>query len=446
MTRRSEMKSHNLQRAAVLLPLFLMVWLCPAQATDVTVGCAGGIGGQFSSINDALNSLDQFGPHTITVSGTCTENLVIHDRNGITIIAAAGQSATVANAANPQAIVIQYFRARRMLLDGLIVQGGSEGVLVNEDSDALIQNCTMQGSLGDGFGVQEGASATIENSIFQNNGGNGVTAGANATLTLATSPQQRIQIRNNHFAGINVDGSYLQINFGTVTIKNNGGPGIRATGGRLEIFGDNPTTTGNLYEGNHDGIDIFNGATALFFGQNIVRNNGLVGLQVDGSTADFIGGSLPDGTPDGIVIEGHSLLGVNVTGSSEVSLFGTHKVQNNGSLGGDPNFLSGVRVSRSSTTIGGGINIVHNVGPGVLADFKSGLEIDPDISVAGNGEGGVRLLHLSAGEITARSSTFLQSISCDDSSILFGDLGGIHTNCRNEESSSQATSPPGLRR
>jgi hypothetical protein len=50
--------------------------------------------------------------------------------------------------------VIQFFRARRMLLSGLIVQGGSEGVLVNEDSDALIQNCTMQGNLGDGFGVQ----------------------------------------------------------------------------------------------------------------------------------------------------------------------------------------------------------------------------------------------------------------------------------------------------
>lgn len=56
------MKSYNLQRTVFLLTLFLMVWLCPAQATDVTVGCAGGIGGQFSSINDALNSLDQFGP------------------------------------------------------------------------------------------------------------------------------------------------------------------------------------------------------------------------------------------------------------------------------------------------------------------------------------------------------------------------------------------------
>jgi hypothetical protein len=440
------MKSDCLRKFAVLLPLFVAVWLCPARATDVTVGCAGGIGGQFSSINDALNSLDQFGPHTIMVSGTCTENLFIHDRNGITIFAATGQSATVANAANPPAIVIQFYRARRMLLTGITVQGGSDGVLVNEDSDAIIQSCTMQCSLGDGFRVQQGASAGIENSIFQNNGGNGVSAGANATLTLATSPQQRIQIRKNRFAGIMVDGSFLQINFGTVTSENNGGPGMVATGGRLLIFGDNPTSSGNLFQNNHDGVDIFNGATALFFGQNIVRNNGQVGLQVDGSTADFLGGSLPNGTPDGIDIAGHSLLGVNVTGSSEVSFSGAHKVHYNGSPGGDPDFLSGARVSRSSMTLDGNTHVDHNVGPGVLADFKSGLAILAPVSVLGNGGGGVRLLHLSAGDVTAGLSTSIQSISCDDTSILFGNFQGIHTDCKNEDLSSQATSHPGLKR
>jgi hypothetical protein len=440
------MKSDCLRKSAVLLPLFLAVWLCPARATDVTVGCAGGIGGQFSTINDALNSLDQFGPHTIMLSGTCTENLFIHDRNGMTIFAASGQTATVANASNPPNLVIQFFRARRMLLIGLTVQGGSGGILVNEDSDVQIQNCTVQGNSGDGFGVQEGASADIENSIFQNNTGNGVSAGANATLTLATSPQQRIQIRNNRFAGINVDGSFLQINFGTVTSENNGGAGMVATGGRLLIFGDNPTSSGNLFQNNHDGVDIFNGATALFFGQNIVRNNGQVGLQVDGSTADFLGGSLPNGTPDGIDIAGHSLLGVNVTGSSEVSFSGAHKVHHNGSPGGDPDFLSGARVSRSSMTLDGDTHVDHNVGPGVLADFKSGLAILAPVSVLGNGGGGVRLLHLSAADVTAGLSTSIQSISCDDTSILFGNFHGIHTDCKNEELSSQATSHPGLKR
>ena len=441
------MKRDYWKRTLVLLPLLLTVWLCPAWATDVTVGCPGGIGGQFSSINDALNALDQFGPHSITVSGTCTENLFIHDRNGITIIAAAGQKATVTNAANPPAIVIQFFRGRRMVLAGLTVQGGSTGVLVNEDSDVILQNCTVQGSLGDGFDVQQGASAGIESSIFQKNAGSGVSASSNSTLTLATSPQQRIQIRNNGYAGINADGSYLQINFGTVTSENNGGPGMVATGGRLEIFGDNPTTAlGNLFQGNHDGIDIFNGASALFYGHNVVRNNGAVGLQVDGSTADFLGGSLPDRTPDGFDIEGQSLLGVNVTGSSEVTFMGAHAVRNNGSTGGDPDFLSGLRVSRSSVTIAGGVHIVNNVGPGVLADFKSGLEIDPNVSVRGNGAGGIQLLHQSAGDITGRSSTFIQPISCDDTSLLFGDLRGIQTNCKNEEQSSQGASHPGIKR
>jgi hypothetical protein len=439
------MKSKGLRKSAVLLPLLLAMCLCAAHATDVTVGCPGGLVGQFTTINDALNSLDQFGPHSIVVSGTCTENLFVHDRNGITIFAASGQTATVANATNPPNLVIQFYRARRMLLIGLTVQGGSGGILVNEDSDVQIQNCTVQGNAGDGFVVQDGASVGIENSIFQNNTGNGIVAGANATLTLATSPQQRIQIRNNGFAGINVDGSFLQINFGTVTSENNGGPGMVATGGRLLIFGDSPTSNGNLFQNNHDGVDIFNGATALFYGQNIVRNNGQVGLQVDGSTADFLGGSLPNGTPDGIDIAGHSLLGVNVTGSSEVSFSGAHKVHYNGSRG-DPDFLSGARVSRSSMTLDGNTHVDHNVGPGVLADFKSGLAILAPVSVLGNGGGGVRLLHLSAGDVTAGLSTSIQSISCDDTSILFGNFQGIHTDCKNEDLSSQATSHPGLKR
>lgn len=440
------MKNDYLQKAAVLFPMFAVLWVCQARATDVTVGCPGGIGGQFTNINDALNSLDQFGPHTISVSGTCKENLLIHDRNGIAISAVSGQTAIVVNAANPPEIVIQFVKARRMSLDGLTVQGGSSGVLVNEDSDAEILNCTMQGNLGDGFGIQEGASATIQNSTFQNNGGSGISEGANATLTLSTYPQQRIQVHDNQAGGINVDGSFFQINFGTVTIENNGGPGLLASGGRLLIFGGNLTTNGNVYQGNRDGIDIVNGATAFFFGQNFVRNNGAVGVQVDGSTADFIGGRRTDGTLDGTNIEKHSLLGVNVTGSSEVSFSGAHKIRNNGTSGGDPEFLSGLRVSRSSATIGDGVQIVDNLGPGVLADFKSGLEVLPHVSVAGNAKGGVRLLHLSAGDVTVHSSTSIQSISCDDTSILFGHFKGIHTNCKNDESSSQSTSPPGLRR
>jgi len=379
------MNSSSIRKTVVLLPLLLLVCLSAASATDVTVGCPGGIGGQFSSITDALNFLDQFGPHTIMVSGTCTENVIIQRRNGIAIYAAPGQNATVANAANPPSFVIQTFGAHQISLSGLTVQGGSDGILVNGDSEAQIADCTFQNNSVDGFAMQGGSIGDIENSIFQNNGGSGIDVGANATLTLSTYRDQRIQISNNHGGGITMDGSFLQINFGTVTIENNGGPGLVASGGRLLIFGGNLPTNGNIYQGNVDGIDIFNGATALFFGQNFVRNNGAVGMQIDGSTADFIGGTLPDGTPDGTVIEGHSLVGVNVTGSSEVSFAGAHKIQNNGSAGGNPDFLSGLRVSRSSTTTGGGMSIVNNVGPGILVDFKGGIEILPRVSITGNG-------------------------------------------------------------
>jgi Right handed beta helix region len=425
-----------------ILPLVFCVAasLAPAFGTDVTVGCPGGIGGQFTSINDALNSLDQFGPHTITVSGTCTENLLIHDRDGIAMFAAAGQTATIVNAAAPPQIVIQFFRARRMSLNGFVVQGGTDGVLVNEDSDVNIQNSTMQNNSGDGFVVQEGASADIENSTFQQNGGSGITAAAHSTLTLATFPTQRIRSTSNGYTGINVDGSFLQVNFGTVTIEHNAGPAILVTGGRLLIFGD-----GNLYQDNGEGVDLFNGSSALFFGQNLIRNNGAVGLQVDGSSADFLGGTLQNGTPDGTVIEGHTLLGANITGSSEVTFNGAHKIHNNGSSGGDPEFLSGIRISRSSTTLEGGTQVANNVGPGILADFSSGLEIIPDVSILQNGQGGIHLLHMSVAEL-AGPSLIIQSISCDSTSLLFGNLSGDIIDCKNAEPATSAVHPTrGLR-
>lgn len=293
---------------ALLVTLSIPLFASTAFATDVTVGCAGGQPGQFATITAALNSLDTFGPHTITVTGTCNESLFIADRDGVSITAPVGQTATV-NASSPSDIVIQFLRARRMLLRGLVIQGGSSGVIVNFGSDAFIQNCTIQNNSGSGLRSQQNASLVVENSTLQKNGGSGLTVGADSNVTLSTFPTQRIHINDNGFAGIEVDGSYLQVNFGTVTIENNARSAILADGGRLLIFGDSPEATGDLFQNNGDGIDLFNGTRATFFGHNTIRNNGSVGLQVDGSSLQVFGGTLPNGSPDGMLVEGHSILG-----------------------------------------------------------------------------------------------------------------------------------------
>ena len=416
-----------------------------ASAMDVTVGCPSGQPGQFASITDALNSLDQLGPHTIIVSGTCTETLFIADRDGVTITAPDGQMATI-NPASSQDVVVHLFRAHRMLLNNLVIQGGSIGVIVSTGSDALIENCLIQNNSGDGLHPQQNATVVVQSSTMQKNGGTGLTVASDSNVTLSTFPDQRIHINENGFAGINVDGGYLQVNFGTVTVENNGGPAILADGGRLLIFGDSPLGTGAVFENNGEGIDLFNGTRATLWGQITVRNNGSVGLQVDGSSVQFFGGALPDGSPDGMLVEGHTTLGVNITGSAEVIISGAHKIRRNGSADADSQLRSGLRVSRASATLNGGTQIANNVGPAVLADFNSSVQIGPDVSLAGNTGGGARLLHMSVGNLIAPFRPN-QSVTCDETSLVFGDLPGKGFHCHHSDGiSSSLAAPRGLKR
>lgn len=398
-----------------------------AGATNVTVGCPGGQPGQFTRITDAMNSLDIVGPHSITVTGNCTESLFIGDRDGVTLAAPDGQTATI-NAANPADIVIQTFRARRITLRNLVVQHGSVGVLVNFGSDAVVQNCTMQGNSSDGLVSQQNASLVVENSTLQHNGGNGLTAASGANVTLSTYPDQRITLSNNGWNGINVDSAYVQGNFGTLTIQNNQGPAVWTSGGKLVIFGDSPVGPGNLIQNNGQGIEITNGTSAALYGQNLVHNNGQVGLQIDGSSVQAYGGALADGTPDGLVVEGHTVFGIEITGSAEVILGGQHVIRGNGSAGANPLTSSGVHVARASATFMGGAQITANLGPGIVADFNSSVQLGSGATITGNSGWSTLLLHRSVADVVSPLG-LNQPMTCDESSLAFGNLAGLPINC-----------------
>ena len=83
----------------------------------------------------------------------------------------------------------------------------------------------------------------------------------------------------------------------------------------------------NIFQNNGEGIDLFNAASATFFGKNTIRANGDVGLQVLGSSVAFNGNLLPDGTPNATVIEGHATLGVNLVRMGEITFNGPHKIR-----------------------------------------------------------------------------------------------------------------------
>ncbi len=410
-------------------------------AANVQVLCPGGGPGAYPSVNAALSALDPHGPNTITVSGTCVENIFIDKFERLFIQSAPGQTATI-TAADASGVVLQTFQSTGILISGLVFQGGSTGVFLNQGSNVTIVNCTMQRNSGDGLGMQMASTLVMENSTVQDNQGNGMTVGVASNATMATNPNERIRVLRNGGDGIDVDGSFFQVNFGTLDVENNAGAAIFQTGGRLLIFGGQGVGGGNLFQGNGEGIDIFEAGSAHFFGRNVIRNNGDVGLQVLGSSVLFTGGILPDGTLNATVVEGHATVGVNVVRLGELTMNGPHQIQNNGTATADPTLRGGIRMIRGSLTLNNGVQVSNNVGPGIRADQNTGTSVT-NITVSNNSEEGVRVGRQSVSgffQPLAIVGNPVASISCDTTSLVFGDLTGItNVECSRIE---RAAGPP----
>lgn len=419
----------------VVVGLVLLVLPGAGRAANVQVVCPGGGPGAYPSIGTALSTLDPSQPNTITVSGTCVENIFIDKFERLFIQAATGQTAII-TAADPSGIVLQTFQSTGVLLTGLVFQGGSTGVLLNQGSNVTMVNCTMQQNSGDGLDMQMASTLVMESSTMQDNQGSGLSVAAGSNTTLATNPNERIRVLRNGGDGIDVDGSFLQVNFGTLDVENNAGAAIAQFGGRLLIFGGG-VGDGNLFQGNGEGIDIFEAGSAHFFGRNVIRNNGDVGLQVLGSSVLFTGGgTLPDGSLKATVIEGHATVGVNVVRLGELTMSGPHQIQNNGTAAADPTLRGGIRMIRGSLTLSGGVQISNNTGPGIRADQNTGTSVT-NITVSNNSEEGVKVGRQSiAGFFPpfAIVGNPVGSISCDATSLVFGDLTGIPSiNCNRIE-------------
>jgi parallel beta-helix repeat protein len=399
----------------------------PGRAANLQVICPGGGPGAFHSITAALSTLNPNDANTITVSGNCVENVFIANFERLLIQSAFGQTATI-TAADPSGIVVQTFQSIGIGLSGLVIQGGSAGVLLNQGSNVTIVNCTIQGNSGDGLDMQMASTLVMENSTIRDNQGTGMSVAVGSNATLATNPNERIRVLGNGGDGIDVDGSYLQVNFGTLDVENNAGAAIAQLGGRMLIFGGGSINGGNLFQGNGEGIDIFNAASAQFFGRNVIRANGDVGLQILASSAAFNGnGTLPDGTPNVTVVQNHNTVGVNIARLGELTMRGPHQVENNGSSVADSTLRGGIRVNRGSLTLGNGVQISGNTGPGIRADQNTGTSIT-NATISGNTEEGVHLDRQSVAGFFQPLSIVgngLTSISCDTTSLLFGDLTGV---------------------
>lgn len=396
--------------AAALVGAAMCMAPISTQADVLFVNCTGADPTAFPSITAALNSLpvnSSTEPHTINVTGPCTENVSLVNRELITIQGPAGGTASIV-AANPAATVLQISRSRNIDLRRLVISGGAIGLGVAQSS-ATVQGCTIE-----------------------NNTGPGISMANNSTVQLG-GPQssQAVQVINNGLTtgrnAIGVNFSFLSIG-GNTTVDNNGNAPLNVLGGTLSVDG---TVGENFFRNNGFGVNIAQGSAAQFTGQNTIQNNGVVGVQVfQSSTAVFTSATLA-GIPRVTTIEGHEITGVNIVSLGEITFNGPHRIRNNG-LGSIEARQSGIRVSRASLSMQNGTEISGNFGPGILLDTNSSLSAI-DSMISNNSAEGVRVIRQSVAGLTSGnllSGNGSNGLTCDTTSLVFGDLTGIdNINC-----------------
>jgi len=204
-----------------ILAIGALVQLCwqSAQAAIIPVNCGAGGSGLGAAI-DSANPGD-----TVQVTGSCNESITIRNHKQLITIDGGG-SASVTGTSGTRFVV----RGKGILIQGLTISGGINGISVERGSNAVINNNIIQNGTGRGIIVQQFAFAVILNNTIQNYGSDGIGVfdtsnariGINANNDAVASPNT---IQNNGDRGINIAKSSSARIYGNI-ISNNGNDGV----------------------------------------------------------------------------------------------------------------------------------------------------------------------------------------------------------------------------
>ena len=307
------------RRSLVLCLLAMLAALAttlpiPARADDdgkkekVSVRCGKG-----KTIGDVLT--ERRGPLTIELVGTCFEHVKVAS-NDVTLQAGTPGSGIQGTDSTKDTLTVT---ADRFVLDGLMVNGGRNAIVVTGASQAQLRNCTAlasgsgtPGVILDGIGIlySQGASGSVDSCTSSGNRADGIFLDA-AIVTITNS-----RFEKNGRNGVFVFGASTgRIGFtnafvpGGNVISDNGGNGIHVTQNSLGlIFGN--TVTGN---GTNPGSPVGRFGILLFHsradlpGGNTISGNFGPGITLTGSTAVI--GDPGFGLPSANTISGNSTAG-----------------------------------------------------------------------------------------------------------------------------------------
>ena len=309
-----------------------------ATSIPVSVDCNNG-----QSLNATLSKLDRKASYTVSVSGTCTEYVQVIGFESLTLKGLPGAmllqpSTGAGNLFNTllliessRSVTVQGFTIQAdtitvpavgighgstdIRLRSLTVQGGTEGILIFENSQVSIAYVTARDPGYTPLGVYDSSDVHVERSLFENSTGDlwhaGIDVGASHITIYGTT------IRNMQ-VGINANSSIVDVaTFDT----------YYAFGGPSDVTIENPAGT------NFNGVFVDSGGSLNVSSAKLVINK--PGQSYGGTTAGVFlsdGSSLnaPNGTlvitgshGQGIMVlnDSHATVGaVTVTGSSHGGL------------------------------------------------------------------------------------------------------------------------------
>jgi len=419
--------------AAVSL-VALLGLAAPAGAS--TVGCAGAPPGgpfDFPSLSAALSA----GPLTnltITVSGVCTEFVVVDGAQNLRIIGTPG--ATLMDRGDPDpglagfGAVLEIDNSQNVLLQGLVIQLVSRpinvqipGMLVSS-SLVRVQQCRLEGAgASDGIDMYLSTVRLIGATVIENNNdgqgsGEGVyLQGPNAGLFLQRNASGCPLIQGSGDNGIWASGGGANVQSGCATIQNNGFAGIYGELGATIQLSVAQASPGAIQ----------------------IQNNAVGVVVVVGSRFGLNGP---------INIQGNTWEGVRLRSASG-SIGGTlgPMIQQNGTNPNPPCCAptAGISVANNSSLDLGGAQVTGNSAPGVLVQDDSSVRVIGPLTITGNPIG-VEVVNASSAAffltptITGNSTA---DVVCGPDSIAYGDLSAVgKTVCPQFKPQQNAVAPP----
>ena len=366
----------------LLLPILCFVMLpAAAYGASADVDCSGTTPTAFSSITAALATLPNAGPNSISVKGTCSENVAIINRTDLQIV---GNPTATVQPGNPNARLLRIFGSQRILIRGITFDGGF-GIFVNDNSRVDFDTITVQNSGLGGLGSND------------------------SRVHLANST-----VKNNIRTGITVNGGTFDVDSG-VTVSGNGRNGIAATTARLRLNGGDgtPGTENVISHNTGSGVSIANNASAEINGDNRITNNsGSFGVVVL-HTSNLI---MSEG-----IINNNTGIGVHCGETSHCEWAGATQINSNG--GG------GIEITdHSDAYIVGGVDISGNTGTGILVDLSSLVNSLGGNTINNNTADGIEVNNLSIFKFAAIDTVTGntdKSLVCDNESLVVGDISTL---------------------